>query len=516
MGNAGTLRTPRGSGMQLAPLHGWDERPIMEPVENSSTHAHGGPSGVRCEPSTDEASTPFTAGSRISENIELVRLLGVGGMGSVWLAEHSALETQVAVKFMSKEVLNDPGLLARFSREAKLSARIKSPHVVQIFDFATTSDGTPYIVMEFLEGEDLETRLQGGRDLGLEETTRVIVQLCKALSKAHALGIVHRDIKPDNVFLVDNDGDSLVKILDFGIAKDQSSMSGITVSGTTMGTPLYMSPEQLFDLKDVDFRSDLWSVAVLAYRSLTGRLPFQGTSFGSVCVSIHSGVFAPPSSVNPNLPPAIDEWFARALKLAKEERFQSAHEMADSFLADLERAGMLPVWAVRRTSSGEFNTYAADAAGLSGAPITLRPQTGRRRIRGRWTGTFVVALVLAGIGLTATRKNGRDSAFAATRAELVSSSLFRGATVFGRRLPPLNDSKDSPSSRAIEASAFVPSSRAMRAVHEPSATPEPSSAPAVDYGFDDAPAASTTAEPAPEPAPKKPAAPQPETLVYGI
>ncbi|HEY3594997.1 MAG TPA: serine/threonine-protein kinase, partial [Polyangiaceae bacterium] len=152
---------------------------------------------------------PFAAGTRISDNIELVRLLGMGGMGSVWLAEHAALETQVAVKFMSKEVLSEPGLLARFAREAKLSARIKSPHVVQIFDFATTTEGIPYIVMEHLEGEDLETRLQSGRELTLDEATRVIVQLCKALGKAHALDIVHRDIKPDNVFLVDNDGDTL-------------------------------------------------------------------------------------------------------------------------------------------------------------------------------------------------------------------------------------------------------------------------------------------------------------------
>jgi serine/threonine protein kinase len=506
--------------MQLAHTPRWDELPIMEPVENSSTHAHGGPSGVRCEPSVDDSGTPFAAGTRISDNIELVRLLGMGGMGSVWLAEHAALETQVAVKFMSKEVLSEPGLLARFAREAKLSARIKSPHVVQIFDFATTTEGIPYIVMEHLEGEDLETRLQSGRELTLDEATRVIVQLCKALGKAHALDIVHRDIKPDNVFLVDNDGDTLVKVLDFGIAKDASLPTGITVSGTTMGTPLYMSPEQLFDLKDVDLRSDLWSVAVVAYRCLTGRLPFQGTSFGSVCVSIHSGMFPSPSQLNNQLPPGLDDWFGRALKLDKDERFQSAHEMADAFLAELDRAGFLPGWAVRRNSSSDINVnaYATDAAGISGAPITLRPRTGTRRLRRRWTGAALAALILLGIGVTAARKGGTDVSMSATRAELISGSVFRNLHVLGPKLPPLNETKEMPALREVASSSFVPSTRATRALREHSRDPEPAGPPVADHEYDDPETASVPdAEPLPTTAPSKKApAPPPETLVYGI
>jgi serine/threonine-protein kinase len=483
----------------------------MDPVENTSTHAHGGPNGVRCEPAEGAGSTPFAEGTRISDSIELVRLLGTGGMGSVWLAEHGALETQVAVKFMSKEVLSEPGLLARFAREAKLSARIKSPHVVQIFDFATTADGVPYIVMELLEGEDLETRLQGGRELGLDDASRVIIQLCKALAKAHALGIVHRDIKPDNVFLVDNDGEILVKVLDFGIAKDESSMTGLTVSGTTMGTPLYMSPEQLFDLKDVDFRTDLWSVAVLAYRCLTGRLPFEGTSFGSICVAIHAGVFTLPSELSDKLPPGLDGWFRRALSQKREDRFGSAQEMADAFLAELDRAGLLPGWAARRSSSsGEIKTYATDAAGISGAPITLRPSAPARR-SWRWTGAAVAALAFAIAGAAAARRTGGEPGSTMARAEFASSAAVRHLTLPGQRLPPLAETTDPPSRRSIELAPFVPPGRLLRAIPDRAARNARSSAPSGDY--DDL--GDPSSESAPADPPQSPAQ-TPETIIYGI
>src|SRR5256885_10553150 len=186
------------------------------------------------------------------------------------------LETPVAVKFMSKDLAEDPGCVARFAAEAKLAARIKSPHIVGILDFSTTTSGIPYIVMELLEGEDLEVRLRGDKKLGLEDASRVLVQICKALTSAHELGVVHRDIKPDNILLTTHDGEIFVKVLDFGIAKDEAKLQSITASGTTMGTPAFMSPEQLFRPKEVDLRSDLWSAAVVAYRCLTGKLPFEG------------------------------------------------------------------------------------------------------------------------------------------------------------------------------------------------------------------------------------------------
>jgi serine/threonine protein kinase len=318
-------------------------------------------------------------GMRISHNIQLVRLLGVGGMGSVWLADHAGLETQVAVKFMTDDAAAEPALVSRFAREAKLAARIKSPHVVQIFDYATTAGGVPFIVMELLDGEDLETRVEREHALDLEDTSRVLIQVCKALARAHALGVVHRDIKPENIFLIDDDDDIFVKVLDFGLARDNLRRKRITVSGTTMGTPSYMSPEQLFHPRCVDARSDLWSTAVVVYACLTGRLPFDGDSFGSICIAINSGRFVPPSQLNENLPPGLDAWFDKALTRKQDARFQSATEMANAFLAELQKAGLLPKWAAPRHAKGDVPSYTTDPGGISGGPITLRRPRYRRK-----------------------------------------------------------------------------------------------------------------------------------------
>jgi serine/threonine-protein kinase len=314
----------------------------------------------------------FVPDAQISDNIRLLSLLGTGGMGNVWLAEHGGLETRVAVKFMSTDLAGDPACIARFAGEAKLAARIKSPHVVNILDFATTPSNIPFIVMELLDGEDLEARIRGGRALSLEDSSRIVVQLCKALSKAHALGIVHRDIKPDNVFLADQEGEIFVKVLDFGIAKDQGREQSITVSGTTMGTPSYMSPEQIFRPKEVDLRSDLWSAAVVAYRCLTGQLPFEGDTFGTMCLSVHDGHFAAPSSIDSNLPRELDAWFEKALSLDPNARFQSASEMANAYLSVLAKAGLLPRWAALRDTSSDRPSYTSDPSGISGGPIVLR------------------------------------------------------------------------------------------------------------------------------------------------
>jgi serine/threonine protein kinase len=281
-------------------------------------------------------------GVRISENIRLVSLLGTGGMANVWIAEHAGLGTRVAVKFMSGELASDPNCVVRFGQEARLAARIKSAHVVHILDYATTPAGLPYIVMELLLGTDLEMRLLAGAALSFEESSRVLVQTCKALAKVHAFGIVHRDIKPDNVFLSENEGKLFIKVLDFGIAKDATKLETVTVPGTTMGTPSFMSPEQIFRPMEVDHRSDLWSTAVVAYRCLTGRLPFEGETFGAMCISINQGKVAAPSTLDPTLPRGLDAWFEKALSLDPAARFQSATEMADAYLAELDEANALP------------------------------------------------------------------------------------------------------------------------------------------------------------------------------
>jgi eukaryotic-like serine/threonine-protein kinase len=313
------------------------------------------------------------AGALVGTNVRLLKPFKRGGMGSVWLAEHLTLHTQVAVKFMSDQLAQDQEYVARFSREAMASAQIKSPHVVQVFDHGIAQDGSPFIVMELLEGEDLRVRLSRVGTIGVEEAAAVVVQLARALSKAHAAGIVHRDIKPDNVFLTDQDGELFVKVLDFGIAKhaagDGDELGGMTGTGAMVGTPHYMSPEQIVSARRVDHRADLWSVGVVLYRALTGQVPFQGETLGAVCIAIEKGNFVAPSQRRPGLTPTLDAWFQRALARDVAHRFQSAKEMADAFVVALG-AGGYPAMAA---------PFRIDASAAGTNPQSMTPAPGSSR-----------------------------------------------------------------------------------------------------------------------------------------
>jgi serine/threonine protein kinase len=274
-------------------------------------------------------------GTYITPTVRLVRQLGQGGMGSVWVADHLALRTQVVVKFMAERLASDAVSVARFTREAAAAAQIKSPHVVQVFDHGVTPQGIPFIVMELLEGNDLGHHLkQRNGFLSPQELASILWQVAKALGKAHERGIVHRDIKPENIFLCDGgSGETFVKLLDFGIAKGGEVLSNATSTGAVMGTPYYMSPEQMVGAKNVDFRSDLWSLGVVAYQALTGTRPFDGDTYGALAIAIHSAPLVPPTKINPNLPPSLDAWFAKACARDPNERFGSAKELAESFAA---------------------------------------------------------------------------------------------------------------------------------------------------------------------------------------
>ncbi|MBI4705784.1 MAG: serine/threonine protein kinase [Deltaproteobacteria bacterium] len=271
------------------------------------------------------------AGKIIGQNLKLLRELGKGAMGSVWAAEHLTLHRQVAVKFMSRVLMESEISVERFEREATAAAQIASPHVAHIYDHGTTGEGERYIVMELLVGEDLSARCKRLGPLPLREVAHIVVQLCKALGKAHQLGIVHRDIKPDNVFLIDSDGEIFVKVLDFGVAKRAAEGSvGMTSTGAMLGTPRFMSPEQFLSAKHVDPRSDLWSVGVVTYYAVTGQPPFGGENLGQLCMAIEKGVFPPPSALRPDVPAAFDAWCLKALSQEQAARFQSAREMAQA------------------------------------------------------------------------------------------------------------------------------------------------------------------------------------------
>ncbi|MEP7120013.1 MAG: protein kinase [Byssovorax sp.] len=266
-------------------------------------------------------------GRRVTANIRLAELLRRGGMGSVWRAQHLSLGTDVAVKFMSPQYLESEDLVTRFTREATSAAQIKSPHVVQILDHGVLDEGLPFIVMELLVGQDLGQRIKRRGPLPLGEIAAIVLQVGKALSKAHQAGILHRDIKPDNIFLLEDEGEVFVKVLDFGVAKLLEPSHAMTSTGSTVGTPFYMSPEQLLSAKHVDFQCDLWSLAVVAYRATTGRLPFHGDTLGALAIKVHEGKFIPASALRPDVPPALDAWFSRALQRNPASRFASLKDL---------------------------------------------------------------------------------------------------------------------------------------------------------------------------------------------
>ena len=264
---------------------------------------------------------------------KLEERLGEGGMGAIWRAEHQVLSAPVAVKILARDVADSDETAARFIREAKAAASLRSPHVVQTMDYGV-EDGLPFIVMELMEGETLRQRLKTRKILEPVETARIVTHVARAMTRAHEAGIVHRDLKPENIFLVRNEDAEIAKVLDFGVAKVEAATLGPdgtkTRTGSLLGTPYYMSPEQAQGNKEVDHRSDLWSLGVIAFECLTGKRPFTSDALGDLVLAICIRPIPVPSE-HATVPAGFDDWFAKATARDPEARFQSAREMADAF-----------------------------------------------------------------------------------------------------------------------------------------------------------------------------------------
>jgi serine/threonine protein kinase len=285
---------------------------------------------------------------KIAGRYRLERYLARGGMAEVWAAQHEGLRSEVAIKFVDAALASDartaPYALERFRFEAQISAKIsaKTHHVVAVHD-AGEQDGVPYLVMELINGRTLEEEVERSGPMTPERFADVLDQVADALEAAHALGIIHRDLKPSNLMLVSRpDGALLVKVADFGVAKSLRQDPSLdrpreTAQGELVGSPAFMSPEQIVGDPRVDARSDLWSLAVVTYEAVTGASCFDGANVPQLMMAIGKGVYRPASQVRPELPRGIDGFFARAFALRPENRFASARELAVAFRALLGR-----------------------------------------------------------------------------------------------------------------------------------------------------------------------------------
>jgi eukaryotic-like serine/threonine-protein kinase len=311
------------------------------------------------------AKLPIRPGDVIQDKYRVERVIGRGGMGVVVAAKHVQLGSTVAVKLFAPEgwAPDDPAA-ERFAREARTAVRLRSEKTARVLDVGSLPDGTQFIVMEYLVGKDLGMVLAERGALPEADAVGYILQACEAVAEAHALGIVHRDLKPHNLFLTEaSDGSPLVKVLDFGVAKwSEPAAASLTITSRAMGTPAYMSPEQMRAPKDVDARSDVWSLGVCAYELLTGAPPFQAETVQALCAVVLTETPRALREIRPELTPDVAAVVMRCLEKRPHERYQSVVELAEALEAasSVSRRGRVAAVAARarEVPAGE----AADAA----------------------------------------------------------------------------------------------------------------------------------------------------------
>jgi serine/threonine-protein kinase len=309
---------------------------------------------------------PIQPGAIVAGKYRVDRVVGLGGMGQVVAATHVDLGQEVAIKILLSDRANDAEAVERFLREAHAAVRLKSTHVARVFDVGTTAEGLPYIVMELLDGLDLCSVLERDGHVPVADAVDFILQACDAVAEAHARGIVHRDLKPENLFLTTRrDGSPCIKVLDFGISKvggAQAMRKGrraLTQDDVVMGSPAYMSPEQVKSSKKADARSDIWSLGVTLYEMLTGREPFSGESAPDIFVAILTTEPKPPDAITAGLPAGLSDVVMRCLAKDAETRFQNVEELA---------AALLPFATRRPTSVAPSWTNTSPEFRVPGAP----------------------------------------------------------------------------------------------------------------------------------------------------
>ena len=471
------------------------------------------------------APTTPREGDLVAGKYRVGRLLGAGGMGMVFAGRHEQLDQPVAIKVVRNGAIADQEGAQRFMREARAAARLKSEHVARVLDVGTLESGSPYMVMELLEGVDLAALLTSSGPLSVSDVADWVLQACEAIAEAHAAGIVHRDIKPENLFLARTvGGASHIKVLDFGISKSVDSVraaGALTRTQSVLGSPLYMSPEQMRSSRNVDPRTDVWALGVVLFELISGVSPFEADTMPELCLKV---VSEPPRSLaelRPDVPAAMVEIVGRCLEKDPEKRFANAAELAMA-LEPLVSAGARSLVERARlamsratgphpyTTPVSAGSVSPDALTLSTGSMTPRPQTHNSwgaatpvqspaKRRSAWP--FVAAMGVATLGLVAIFV-GRTLRSRSQAPAPPATMTLAAAPASGSALSLASLAAPTPSAAPSLAPAPVAPSATAWASTAPSAVASaaPSSAPAPARVV-----AATTARPSPSRAPAKPA-----------
>ncbi len=458
--------------------------------------------------------TPVQEGEVLAGKYRVEQVLGIGGMGVVVSALHIQLDERVALKFLLPEALGNQEAVARFAREARAAVKIKSIHVARVSDVGTLDTGAPYMVMEFLHGHDLSALIRDRGPLPYADAVDLVLQACEAIAEAHALGIVHRDLKPANLFLITAaDGSPCIKVLDFGISKVTSPGSsgndyGMTKTTAIMGSPLYMSPEQMTSSRDVDGRADIWAIGTILFELLTGRPPFLGDTMPQLCGMILQEPPPFPRQFRPDLPEGLQTAILRCLEKDRARRFANVAELA---------AALAPFGSANAVRSAERVSKVLSAAGISSRQLEVTRtssaeastqsawgKSAQKRGSGRAVAASLVVLALLGGAALLFRHHDvtptADSATANTPPP--STATLPVTTTTPPPVVPVVSTAEAPSTASAVRAVTSPSSTAP--VHESSPRyPAPRAHPKQP-----APKPTATAHaPAPAPAPTSVAKP---------
>jgi serine/threonine protein kinase len=434
---------------------------------------------------------PIQVGDVLAGKYRVEQVLGVGGMGIVVQARHLDLDEKVALKFLLPQAMQSQEATERFIREAKAAVRLRSEHVARVRDVGKLDNGSPYMVMEFLDGADLSRVVQTAGSLTVEESVAFVLQACEAIAEAHSLGIIHRDLKPQNLFVTRRvDGRPLVKVLDFGISKSIDAQGGglsLTRTSSIMGSPLYMSPEQMRSSKNVDQRSDIWGLGVILYELLTGRVPFEAEAIPELCLKVVQDPAEPPKSIRPEISEGLNAVVLKCLEKEPSRRFENVADLAaalepysesskgssDRIAAVLNvpsRPPMVSISAISSTSNPKIGT--------GGTAWGTTQQVQQRRMRIPLIAGGVGAAVLLAIGVAVAMHGSKDQHAAAADSAALSSAPTPPSPPAATEAPKPVQTTEAPQATATAAPAETAApAPAHKVTTKPSGASKPTSSP---------------------------------------